>query len=85
MDFLKVFLRGLILLPSLIQGIEGAFGEKGGAEKRQAAIDTVGAVIRVTDAVSGRQIADADGFTDGLGKIVDGVVECLNASLWHKA
>jgi hypothetical protein len=34
--------------------------------------------------VSTQQIANADGFTAGLGQIVDGVVACLNASIWAK-
>lgn len=85
MGFLKMFLRGIGLLPSLLQGIEAMFGDKAGAMKREAALEIVGAAINVADAVEGRQIADASGFTEGLGKIIDGVVECLNASLWHKA
>jgi len=84
MGFLKLFLRGVGLLPSLIQGVEGMSGEKAGEQKRKAALEIVGAAINVADAIEGRQIADAAGFTEGLGKIIDGVVECLNASLWHK-
>jgi hypothetical protein len=85
MGFLKLFLRGIGLLPSLIQGIESLFGDKAGTQKRQAAIEIVGAAINVADAIEGKQIVDSAAFTDGLGKIVDGVVVCLNASLWHKA
>ena len=84
MDFVKMFLRGVSLLPCLIQGIEGMFGEKAGAEKKKAALEIVGAAINVADAIEGKQIADLAGFTDGLGKIIDGVVACLNASVWHK-
>jgi hypothetical protein len=32
-----------------------------------------------------KQIADSAKFTAGLNMIVDGVVECLNASIWAKA
>jgi hypothetical protein len=39
----------------------------------------------MADAVSTKQIADADKFTAGLNLIVDGVVACLNASLWAEA
>ncbi len=39
----------------------------------------------MADAVSSKQIADSAKFTAGLNLIVDGVVECLNASLWAKA
>ena len=85
MNFLKLFLRGIALLPSLIQGIEGLFGAKTGAQKKEAALQIVASAINVTDAVTSKQIADSGKFTDGLGKIVDGVVECLNASIWAKA
>lgn len=37
------------------------------------------------DAVMNKQIVDADKFRDGLGKIIDGVVQCLNASAWAKS
>jgi hypothetical protein len=39
----------------------------------------------MADAVSSKQIADSAKFTSGLNLIVDGVVECLNASIWDKA
>lgn len=69
------------MLPSLIQGIEGMFGEKAGAEKKKASLEIVGAAINVANAIEGKQIADSAGFTDGLGKIIDGVVACLDASV----
>ena len=84
MDFLKVFLRGIALLPGVIQGTETLFGAKTGEQKKAAAVEIVGAAINVADAVSAKQIADADKFTAGLNGIVDGVVTCLNASLWAK-
>jgi len=84
MEFLKMFLRVMTVLPSLIQGVEGVFRETSGDEKKKVALAMVGAAIHVADAVEGKEIADAAGFTAGLGKIIDGVVECLNASVWHK-
>ncbi len=84
MDFLKLFLRTLSLLPSLIQGVESLYGAKSGAQKKDAALDLVSSSIKMADAVSTKQIADAPKFTAGLSLIVDGVVECLNASLWAK-
>ena len=82
MNFLKLFLRGVALLPSLIQGIEAIFGAKTGPQKKQAALDVVGAAINITDAIANKTIADGKGFSDGLGLVIDGVVACLNASLW---
>ena len=84
MDFVKVFLRGLALLPSLIQGIETLYGAKTGEQKREAVIAIVGSTIGVVDAVGAKTIVDPAKFTEALGVIVDGVVACLNASIWNK-
>jgi hypothetical protein len=84
MDFLKVFLRGLVFLPTVLHGTEAMFGGGNGEQKRKAAVEIVGAAINVADAVSNEHIADADRFTAGLNAIIDGVVECLNASVWAK-
>jgi hypothetical protein len=82
MDFLKLFLRGISLLPSLVQGIEALYGAKTGPQKKDAAVSIVSSSINMADAVSAKQIADSTKFTAGLNLIIDGVVECLNASLW---
>jgi len=82
MDFLKLFLRGISLLPSLIQGVESLYGARTGVQKKDAALAIVSSSINMADAVSSKQIADASKFTAGLNLIVDGVVECLNASIW---
>lgn len=84
MNFMKLFLRGIAILPSLLQGIENLYGAKTGDEKKAAALDVVSSAIKVTDAVANKTILNADGFTAGLGAIVDGVVACLNASIWAK-
>ena len=85
MNFLKLFLRGIALLPGLVQGIEALYGAKTGDQKRAAAIEMVGAAINLTDAITNKTILDAGKFTAALGTIVDGVVACLNASIWHKS
>ena len=84
MDFLKLFLRGISLLPSLVQGVEALYGSRSGAQKKEAAMAIVGSSINLADAFSSKHIDDSARFTAGLGQIVDGVVECLNASLWAK-
>jgi hypothetical protein len=82
MDFLKIFLRGIALLPSVIQGIETLYGAKTGVQKREAAIAIVGSAINVVDATQSKVIVDPAKFTSALGVIVDGIVACLNASIW---
>ncbi len=85
MQFMMLFLRGLALLPSLVQGIESLYGARTGPQKREAAIEIVGAAINVMDAVDAKTIVDSAAFTAALGVIVDGVVACLNASVWSKS
>lgn len=84
MNFLKLFLRGIAVLPSLIQGIESVYGAKTGDEKKSAALEIVSAAVKMTDAVANKTIVNADGFSTGLGQVIDGVVACLNASIWAK-
>jgi hypothetical protein len=85
MNFLALFLRTLSSLPTLIQSVESLYGAKSGAQKKDAALELIGSSISIADAVTSKQIADAPKFTAGLSLIVDGVVDCLNASLWAKA
>jgi hypothetical protein len=84
MNFLKLFLRTIALVPGVIQGTEALFGAKTGEQKKAAAIEIVGAGINIADAVTMKHIADSEKFTEGLSTLVDGVVMCLNASVWAK-
>jgi hypothetical protein len=84
MDFLKLFLRTIVLVPGVIQGTEAMFGAKTGEQKKKAAVEIVGSAINIADAVTMKQIADSGKFTEGLSAIIDGVVTCLNASIWAK-
>ena len=84
MDFLKLFLRTIVLIPGVIQGTEAMFGAKTGEQKKKAAVEIVGSAINITDAVTKKDIANADRFTAGLSTIIDGDVTCLNASIWAK-
>jgi hypothetical protein len=84
MDFLKLFLRAIVLIPGVIQGTEAMFGAKTGEQKKKAAVEIVGSAINIADAVTMKQVADSGRFTEGLSAIIDGVVTCLNASIWAK-
>ena len=64
--------------------LEGLFGTKTGNDKKNAALTFVQSAISATDAVANKQIVDPAKFSDGLGKVIDGVVGCLNASVWSK-
>lgn len=84
MDFLSQLLRGIAFVPALVNGIEGLFGSKSGAEKKDAAMSFLQNALAMTDAIAAREIINPDQFRDGISKIIDGTVECLNASTWTK-
>jgi len=44
----------------------------------------VQATLSMTESIASRDIADEAMFKEGLGKVIDGTVECLNASIWAK-
>ncbi|HWY20881.1 MAG TPA: hypothetical protein VNX26_06635 [Candidatus Acidoferrum sp.] len=84
MDFLSQLLRGMAFVPALVNGIEGLFGNKPGAEKKDAAMSFLQNALAMTDAVAAREIIDPEKFKNGISMIVDGTVACLNASTWCK-
>jgi hypothetical protein len=84
MDLLSKLLQGIAFVPAVVNGIESMFNGRTGNDKRDAAMSFIGAAISMGDAVASRQIVDEAKFKDGLGKVIDGAVECLNASVWAK-
>jgi hypothetical protein len=84
MNFLNQLLRGIAFVPSLVNAIEGLFGGKSGAEKKDAAMSFLESALATVDAVSAREIVNPEQFRSGVSMVVDGVVLCLNASAWAK-
>jgi hypothetical protein len=84
MDFLSQLLRGIAFVPALVNGIEGLFGNKSGSEKKDAAMSFLQNALAMTDAIAAREIIEPEQFKNGISKIIDGTVECLNASTWTK-
>ncbi len=84
MNFLNQLLRGISFIPALVSGIEGLFGGKSGSEKKDAAMSFLESALQTVDAVAAREIVNPEKFKDGISKIIDGTVECLNASTWAK-
>jgi len=84
MDFLAKLLQGISFVPSVVTGIEGLFGGRTVAEKKDAAMSFVSAALQLTDAVTSRHIVDPDKFKQGISAVIDGTVLCLNASTWSK-
>jgi hypothetical protein len=64
---------------------ESVFGSKSGTEKKDAALNFVASALSITEAMSKKDIVDVEQFRGGLGQIIDGTVQCLNASAWAKA
>jgi len=85
MNFLNQLLRGIAFVPALVNGIEGLFSGKSGAEKKDAAMSFLQNALAMTDAISSREIVDPEKFKEGISRIIDGTVECLNASTWAKS
>jgi hypothetical protein len=84
MDFLSQLLRGIAFVPALVSGIEGLFGDKPGTEKKDAAMSFLQNALAMTDQIAAREIIEPDKFRNGISKIIDGTVDCLNASTWCK-
>ena len=55
-----------------------------GAEKKDAAMSFLQNALAMTDAVAAREIVQPEKFKEGISKIIDGTVQCLNASTWAK-
>ena len=85
MNFLATLLRGIAFVPAVVQGVESLFGSKAGSDKKEAALNFVASALAITEAVSKKEIVDVEKFRGGLGQIIDGTVQCLNASAWAKA
>ena len=85
MIFLATLLQGISFVPAVVHGIEALLGSKTGGEKKQAVLSFVGAALGIKDAVANKQIVDEGKFSSGLSKVIDGVVDCMNASVWAKA
>ncbi len=84
MDFLSQLLRGIAFVPALVNGIEGLFGSKTGAEKKDAAMSFLQNALSMADAIAAREIVDPEKFRTGISEIIDGTVMCLNASTWNR-
>ncbi|MGH9602291.1 MAG: hypothetical protein ACRD24_07860 [Terriglobales bacterium] len=84
MGFLAILLRGISFVPAVVHGIEALFGSKKGADKKESALAFISAALSMAEAVTNQDIVDEGKFRDGLGKVIDGVVQCMNASAWAK-
>ena len=85
MNFVNQLPRGISFIPALVSGIEGLLGGRTGAEKKDAAMVFLENALATVDAVAAREIVNPEKFREGISKIIDGTVQCLNASTWAKS
>lgn len=84
MSFLTKLIQAIAFVPSIVTAVENFFQDHSSSEKKNAAMSFLQGALSMADAVSSKQIVDEVTFRNGLSKIVDGTVECLNASVWAK-
>jgi hypothetical protein len=85
MDFLTALLQTIALVPVVVDDVEKLFSHRSGTEKKDAALSFLQAALSMSSAVANREIVDQEKLKDGLSRVIDGTVECLNASVWAKA
>lgn len=82
MNFVSKLLQSLAFVPTIVTSVENLLGGRNGTDKKDAAMTFLESAVSMGEAVANRQIVDQDKFRDGLSQIVNGTVECLNASVW---
>jgi len=82
MNLLPKLMQAIGFVPTIVNSIESLFGKRPGADKKDAAMSFLQAALSMSEAVTSRQIVDEVKFKEGLGRVIDGTVECLNASVW---
>ncbi|HEX8815766.1 MAG TPA: hypothetical protein VF753_09715 [Terriglobales bacterium] len=85
MVFVTRLLQIMGFVPTIVNGIEGLFNRNTGAQKKDAVMSFLQTALSLSDAVLAKDVVDEAKFKEGLGKVVDGTVECLNASIWAKS
>jgi hypothetical protein len=74
----------MAFIPALVTGIENLFASKSGTEKKDAAMSFLENALAMSDAIAQREIVNPEQFRSGISCIIDGVVQCMNASAWAK-
>ena len=73
-------ITGLLpLVSSIVQNIEMIFGRGNGPAKKDAATAAIADIINIAGTVSGQTINSSE-IMEGIGKIIDGTVQVMNAT-----
>jgi len=84
MNFLARLLQAIAFIPGIVTSIEGLLSHRPGAEKKDAVMSFLQTTLSAGDATMSREIVDDVKFRAGLSTIINGIVDCLNASVWAK-
>ena len=84
MNFLSKLLQAIAFIPGIVTSVEGLFSHRAGNDKKDAVMSFLQTALSTGNAVLSQDIVDQTQFKEGLSKIVDGTVECFNASVWAK-
>lgn len=75
----SVVANDLTAIGTVVVQIETALQGKTGADKLAAAVALVGPIIRTSQLVSGKKIADQEKLQKGIAEVTQGVVDILNS------
>jgi hypothetical protein len=84
MNFVSKLLQVIAFVPNIVTTIENLLNHHSGADKKDAVMSFLQTALSMTDAIASKEIVDEAKFREGLGLIVNGTVECFNASIWGK-
>lgn len=76
---ITTIVNDLTAIAALVVQVEVALQGKTGPEKFQAALNLVGPVIRTSQLVAGKKIADEALLQKGIQEVTQGVVDVLNS------
>lgn len=82
MNFLTKLLQAIAFVPGVVTAIENLLNHSSGTQKKDAVMSFLQTALSMTDALANKEIVDEAKFKDGLSQIINGTVECLNASVW---
>jgi hypothetical protein len=85
MPFLQKLLQAIAYIPGIVTSVEGLLNHRKRTDKRDAVMSFLQTALSMTDAVASKEITDETKFREGLSQIINGTVECLNASVWAQA
>lgn len=85
MPFLQKLLQAIAYIPGIVTSVEGLLNHRSGTDKKDAVMSFLQTALSMTDAVASKEITDETKFREGLSQIINGTVECLNASVWAQA